>query len=195
MADKNKRGEVMLLYIHGFRSTENSTKAVQLKRHFAGEILIARFSHEPEKAIEVLENLIEEHEITGMIASSLGGFYATYLAQKYQLKALLINPSTRPYETLRRYLGENETHDGEIFMWEESHLLALAQYAVEKPTAKHYAIFLKKGDTILDYTVAKRYYDGGEIMTEEGGDHRFADFEKHLDKVDTFFEPKICNRN
>jgi predicted esterase YcpF (UPF0227 family) len=47
MADKNKRGEVMLLYIHGFRSTETSTKAVQLKRHFAGEILIARFSHEP----------------------------------------------------------------------------------------------------------------------------------------------------
>ncbi len=178
----------MILYIHGFRSTENSAKAVQLKAYYGEQIHIASFSHVPEQAIETLEKIIESHEFSGIIASSLGGFYATYLAEKYKLKAVLINPSTRPFETLERYLGENETHDGELFDWKKSHLRALAQYAVEKPTAAKYAVFLKMGDTILDHKIAQRYYAGGQITIEEGGDHRFGDFEKHLPKVEIFLK-------
>jgi len=176
----------MILYIHGFRSTENSAKAVQLKAYYGEKIHIASFSHVPEQAIERLEGIINEYEITGIIASSLGGFYATYLSEKYHLKAVLINPSTRPYETLERYLGENKTHDGVPFVWRREYLTQLRRYAVPAPTGSRYAVFLKEGDEILDYRVAVAYYQGAECMIEKDGSHRFEDFERHLKRVDAF---------
>ena len=177
----------MILYIHGFRSTENSAKAVQLKAYYKKEITIASFSYVPDQAIAALEQIIEKHEIHGLIASSLGGFYATYLSEKYDIKTVLINPSTRPYETLERYLGENETHDGVLFDWKRIYLEQLKQFAITKPRAKNYEVFLKAGDEILDCRVAAGYYRGAQIFIDEGGTHRFDDFEQHLEKVDQFF--------
>ena len=177
----------MILYVHGFRSTENSVKAVQLKAYYKEQIHIASFSHVPNQAIHTLEQIIESHDIHGIMASSLGGFYATYLSEKYDIKTALINPSTRPYETLERYLGENETHDGVLFDWKRMYLEQLRQFAVTKPRAKNYAVFLKAGDDILDHHVAAEYYQGAQIFIDEGGTHRFDDFEKHLEKVEHFF--------
>ncbi len=72
----------MILYnIHGFRSTENSAKAVQLKTYYGEKIHIAKFSYVPVQAIRTLEQIIEEYEIHALMASSLGGFYATYLSE------------------------------------------------------------------------------------------------------------------
>jgi len=176
----------MILYIHGFRSTENSAKAVLLKAHYKDQIHIARFSHVPEQAIRDLEQIIKDNNITGIIASSLGGFYVTYLSEKYHLKTVLINPSTRPYKTLERYLGENETHDGALFDWKRVYLEQLKEFAVEIPRGENYYLFLKKGDEILDYHVAEQYYQGANILIEEGGSHRFEDFEKHFSLVDHF---------
>ena len=177
----------MILYIHGFRSTENSAKAVQLKAYYKEQIYIASFSHVPDQAVHALEQIIEHHEIRGLIASSLGGFYATYLSEKYDIKTVLINPSTRPYETLERYLGENETHDGILFDWKRVYLEQLKQFAITTPRAKNYEVFLKAGDEILDHHVAAQYYQGAQIFIDEGGTHRFEDFGLHLEKVDQFF--------
>ena len=176
----------MILYIHGFRSTENSAKAVQLKAYYKEQITIASFSYVPDQAIHALEQIIENHEIHGLIASSLGGFYATYLSEKYHIKTVLINPSTQPYETLERYLGENETHDGELFDWKRAYLEQLRQFTVTDPKVKNYEVFLKVGDEILEYHVAAEYYYGAQIFIDEGGSHRFEDFERHLKKVDQF---------
>jgi len=178
----------MILYIHGFRSTENSAKAVQLKAYYQEKMKIASFSHMPDEAIQTLEKIIETHEISGLMASSLGGFYATYLSQKYHIKTILINPSTRPYETLERYLGENETHDGKIFEWKREYLAQLKEYVIDKPHTENYAVFLKKGDEILDYRIAEKYYRGAEIVIDEGGNHRFEDFEKYFTNADQFFD-------
>jgi predicted esterase YcpF (UPF0227 family) len=184
----------MILYIHGFRSTENSAKAVQFKAYYGEQIHIASFSHVPDQAIQELEQIIQKYEITGLIASSLGGFYATYLSEKYDIKTVLINPSTRPYETLERYLGENETHDGMLFDWKSAYLVQLKEYAIEKPIAENYAVFLKKGDEVLDYQVATNYYKGAQIVVDEGGTHRFEGFEKHFKKVDHFLDLSLIKK-
>ena len=176
----------MILYIHGFRSTPNSDKALLFKAHYGDQIIIADFSHEPEAAIAELEQIMAENDITGMIASSLGGFYATYLSEKYAVKTVLINPSVRPFETLERYLGANETHDGILFEWKKEHLVQLEQFAVRAPTAERYTLFLQKGDEILDYRVAQRYYAGAETVLEEGGSHRFGGVERYYAKIDHF---------
>ena len=177
----------MLLYIHGFRSTHNSAKAVQLKAQYGADIFIADFSHIPNEAIRTLEKIIAENEITGIIASSLGGFYANYLSEKYDLKTLLINPSTRPYETLARYLGDNETYDGDPFVWKQEHLEQLKQFIVPKLSAQNYYLFLQKGDEILDYRIAADYYAGAKMLIEEGGTHRFEGLERHFLQIDQFF--------
>ena len=180
----------MILYIHGFRSTPNSPKAQELKTYFGAKMHLANFSHVPIEAIESLEKCIIDFDISGIVASSLGGFYATYLSEKYHLKSVLINPSTRPFETLSRYLGVNETYDGVPFVWQAAHEGQLKAYVVEKPTPVRYFVMLQKGDKILDYRVAERYYAGATMLIEEGGAHPFDGLGRHLDKIRDFLSIK-----
>lgn len=176
----------MLLYIHGFRTTAQSHKADLLKDYFKDTIIIADFRISPNDAIEDLELLIQKYPITGIIASSLGGFYASYLSERHNLKTILINPSTLPFETTRRYLGKNTRDDGSTFIWDESDLNALRYYDVAVSKPENYLIFLQTGDEILDYTLAKNRYNGSAMVIEEGGNHRFDRFERYFDKVSAF---------
>ena len=177
----------MILYIHGFRTTIESHKANILKAHYHSDnIFIADHSLIPAQAIQDLETIIEEQKITSIIASSLGGYYATYLSEKYNLKTVLINPSVTPYKTLSRYIGENERQDGVKFIWKEEHLTMLEKFKVEKPTLQNYFLFLQKGDEVLDYRIAHNFYKGSKLIIEEGGNHRFEDFERFFDEVTEF---------
>lgn len=179
---------MMLLYIHGFRTTSASHKAVQLTTHYGDRIVVAEYSFIPDRAVENLEKVIEEEHITGIIASSIGGFYATWLSQKYDLKTVLINPSVRPYESTRRYLGPNERQDGTTFVWKEEHLAMLERYRVERDALKreNFFVFLQSGDDVLDYRVAQAFYEGTKTVLETGGNHRFEGFERHYDAVSAF---------
>lgn len=177
----------MLLYIHGFRTTKESHKAQLLESYYnANNIIIADHSLIPHQAIKDLEKSIEANNITGIIASSLGGYYATYLSEKYNLKTVLINPSVRPYETLVKALGENERQDGLKFTWKEEHLSMLKEFKVEKSTIENYFLFLQKGDEVLDYRIADTFYKGCKLIIEEGGNHRFKGFGRFFDEVSKF---------
>ncbi len=102
-----------LIYIHGFNSSPASLKAQQTQKWLDSQSLSIPFecpalSSEPDKAIEQLQVMIEQYrEPIGLIGSSMGGYYATWLGEKYGLKSVLINPAVRPYEFMREYLGEN----------------------------------------------------------------------------------------
>jgi len=179
----------VLLYIHGFRSTVRSPKAQQLKNHFGDAIWLADHPWEPDAAIAYLDETIRTHSITGLLASSLGGFYATYLAEHFGLPTVLINPSVRPYITTRAYLGTNTTDDGIDFEWEERHLAALKTYAVHSPSVAQYYLFLQAGDTVLDYRVARAHYRGSKLCLEEGGNHGFDGLERHFRAMEDFLIP------
>ena len=178
----------MLLYIHGFRTTSHSHKATLLKNHYQDKLIASAHSFVPDEAIKNLEENIETYNIKGVIASSIGGFYATYLSQKYNLKTVLINPSIKPYKTTKRYLGENKRQDGTKFIWKEKHLEMLKKYKVEQQdlNLKNFHLFLQKGDEVLDYRVAKKFYHGSERIIEKGGNHRFDRFERYFDDVSDF---------
>jgi len=176
----------LFLYLHGFRSDSKSYKAGLFKGHFKDKILIPDYPIEPENAIPHLKKIIEENGIKGMIASSLGGYYATYLSEMYEMKTILINPSVKPYETTRKYLGENTKFNSKKFEWKESHLHRLAELKVEEPKPNNYLIFLQTADDVLDYKVALNFYKGCKMIIEEGGSHKFEGLDNHLDIITSF---------
>ncbi len=178
----------MILYIHGFRTTHNSYKAEILKSQYSGKIISSDHSFMPNKAIEDLEYIVKTKNIRGIIASSIGGYYGTYLSKKYNLKIVLVNPSVKPYETTKKYLGENERQDGTKFVWTDMHLKELENFKVDNIAKENFFLFLQKGDDILDYRVALDKYRGVEMIVEEGGNHRFKGLERFFDEISAFLD-------
>jgi len=185
-----------LLYLHGFNSSPDSLKAQLIKQYmvanqYADRLLCPQIPEAPEEARAFLELLVEQHIEDfnlSFVGSSLGGYYATYLAEKYSGTAVLVNPSVKPYETLAQYLGENKFYfeDGS---WEfnETHIQQLKSIDTEIITApERYMVLLQTGDETLDYRQAESKYSNSNCIIEQGGDHGFDRFERHIPKIIEF---------
>ena len=95
-----------ILYLHGFASCGEGNKSTLLKAYFGADRVIAPdLPPSPIDALDAIEEILESTQIDILIGSSLGGYYATYLVEKYCMKAVLLNPSTQPWETLAAYTG------------------------------------------------------------------------------------------
>ena len=136
---------------------------------------------------QLVEETLENYPLS-FAGSSLGGYYATYLAEKYSGSAVLINPSVKPYETLSAHLGENKFYfDEGCWEFDESHIQQLEDMKVEKITKpEQYLVLLQTGDEILDYREAELKYKNSQIIIEQGGDHSFVGFERYIPKIMQF---------
>src|SRR5688572_27231614 len=114
----------MLIYIHGFNSSPLSTKAQHLQRNLApGEFAAPELPHRPVEAAAVLDALAAQYPGAALVGSSLGGYYATYLAEKHELRAVLVNPAVRPYVLLRSQVGiQKNFYTGREYEFTERHL-------------------------------------------------------------------------
>jgi hypothetical protein len=192
----------MLIYIHGFNSSPQSHKANLLKT-FAETISIADFlyipqlPYDPTIAISQLEALVKKQLRQPayqlgcgpcLIGSSLGGYYATWLAEKYNCRAVLINPAVKPYELFDDYLGSNKNlYTGEEYELTLSHLDELRKIEVKKISRPdRYLLMLQTGDEVLDYKLAIEKYAAVPSIIEEGGDHTFMGFHRHIETVMAF---------
>ena len=185
-----------LIYLHGFNSSPQSHKALlvkqyMLEKHCADALLCPQIPVIPDEARVFLEQLVEEalkDYSVSFVGSSLGGYYATYLAEKYSAKAVLVNPSVKPYETLAAYLGEN-TFYFEDGSWDfnESHIQQLKAMDVEKISVPNrYLVLLQTGDETLDYRQAELKYKKARCIIEQGGDHGFTGFERYIPQLIQF---------
>jgi len=187
----------MIIYIHGFGGSGEGSKAKAFRDYFhsIGEDFIApSLSYVPELAIGTLKELIKSyHGEVYLIGSSLGGYYATYLSQMEEVKKIvLINPATKPYETLRRALGEaSNFYDGSYFQWSDKHIEMLKSYKSDSfllhIRRDDFLVMLQKGDELLDYKDALMKYDGCQVVVEEGGSHSFEGIERHFERIRAFF--------
>lgn len=180
----------MMLYIHGFASCGDSNKTRLLKARFGeDEVLSPDIPVDPNEAIGYLRTLIELHRPQLLLGSSLGGYYADFLAEAYRVRTVLINPSTRPYETLEAYVGTNTRWcDGTPFVWQRDHVEALRKYDVAHPDAGlKKLVLLQTGDELLDYRLAAAKYKDFDVITEEGGNHRFENLVDYLDRIECFY--------
>lgn len=182
-----------ILYIHGLNSSPASHKASQLSRamarlDLASRLRVPALHHHPRQAIAQLETLIIELGAPLLVGSSLGGYYATCLAERHGLKALLINPAVRPHLRFDGYLGPQKNHySDETWELTEDHIQALAELEVPPPSdATRYQVWLQTGDETLDYRDAERYYRACVLHVQAGGDHGFQGFAKRLPMLFAF---------
>ena len=178
----------MLVYLHGFNSSPDSRKAQLLKRFLqerglGGQYRCPALPHLPRRAIAVIEAEIAKHVHTSitLIGSSLGGFYSTYLAERHDLRAVLINPAVYPHEGLRAYLGvQRNLFTHRQYQFTEDHLRQWGQLYLCNIRPQRYLLLLETGDEVLDYRDAVTKYRGAHQIVVDGGDHSLMSFPEHL---------------
>ena len=180
-----------LLYIHGFASCGTSNKVTTLAEHYgAGHVVSPDLPIAPYRVIEYLKQLIEQRHFTLLVGSSLGGYYAEYLGARYGIPAVLINPSTQPFDTLTDYVGMNTNWcTDEPFEWRADYLEQLRAVFRESPASnEQYLVLLQTGDELLDYRQAEQRYRQQRVIVEQGGNHRFENLQDYLPEIDRFIE-------
>jgi predicted esterase YcpF (UPF0227 family) len=121
------------------------------------------------------------------LGSSLGGYYATYLAEKHGAQAVLVNPAIDPHIGLRVYLGEQKNlHTGAPYPLTEKHLREWRSLWVPRITPSRYLLIVETGDEVLDYRRAVARYHGAAQVVIEGGDHSLQSFPQHLPRILAF---------
>lgn len=188
---------INILYIHGFASSSSSLKAQQSQTFFAKypndvHYVCPDLHVSPAKAMSQLIDCIntKPDEPWCLIGSSLGGYYATYLVEKFQFTAVIVNPAVKPYILLKDYMNGSayqHYHTGEQLELEPSFIDELI--SLEKPVTlkNNYTVMLQTGDEVLDYQEAEKKYQQCHVITEKGGDHSFINFHHHLPDIMNFF--------
>jgi predicted esterase YcpF (UPF0227 family) len=189
-----------LLYLHGFRSSPRSAKAQLVgrrmaKRHPAVHCWCPQLPPSPREAIDLVMRGIASWPRASMavVGSSLGGFYATYVAGMTNCRAVLLNPAVHPARDLARHIGDQTLwHDpAEHFHFRPEYIDELRTLDVG-PLTRPERVFaiIAKGDEVLDWREMSARYPGSRIKLLEAGDHALSDFERHhLDDVMAFIDP------
>lgn len=178
-------GRPLIIYIHGFNSSPASGKAQEFasfcQRSAGYDVAVPALSHDPEQALGQLEALVAGAggKVYLLVGSSLGGYYATWLGEKYDCRAVLVNPAVSPAKTLgEEFLGpQKNLYTGEEYEFTREHALFLDTLDVnplQRP--ENYLLLVQTGDEVLDYRHAVARYAGSLQIVHEGGSHRYEGF-------------------
>lgn len=185
----------MIIYLHGFLSSPESSKAVMLReamrqRARADDYICPQLPLSPRAAAKMVlatAQMESADELT-VIGSSLGGFYATWLAEQLACRAVLLNPSIKPFEDLRPYVGPQRLYgSGETVDFKPQYLEELQAIDTPRITQpERYFLLAATGDELIDYRTMVAKYDGARHKVIQGSDHQITDFAQYLDEVLAF---------
>ena len=191
-----------LLYLHGFRSSPSSAKAQKM-----ADIMASRYPGvtwycpqlppSPNQAmVDVMAQVsgwlkLANFESLAVVGSSLGGFYATWVAEKMKCKTVVLNPAVHPARDLAKYIGEQTTwHDpNETFFFKPefiNELRALESGPLKRPES--YLAIIAKGDEVLSWREMSARYLGAKVKLIEDSDHALSDFDQHLPEIFEFLD-------
>ena len=189
---------LFLVYIHGFNSSPLSLKARQTADYFARAgmsdcLAVPELSHEPARAMEDLCSIIEGRSMpVALIGSSLGGYYATWLAERYGLRAALVNPAVNPVALWQSHLGLNHNfYSGRRYEITREHVEQLRKLDV--PDLRHpenLLLMVQTGDETLDYRLAVDKYKSSVSIIQPGGNHSFQNFDTLLPQIMRFLSAR-----
>ena len=187
-----------LLYLHGFRSSPQSAKAQLMAQHVARQHPAVHFwcpqlPPSPRAAMEMVSACIANWPRASMavVGSSLGGYYASWVAQLAACPSVLLNPAVHPARDLARYIGEQTAwHDPqERFFFQPEYVDELRALAVHgRPPGGPELAIIAKGDEVLDWREMVARYPQAQLRLLEGGDHGLSDFAEHLGAVTQFLQ-------
>jgi predicted esterase YcpF (UPF0227 family) len=181
----------VIIYLHGFNSTPGSHKAQTLYAYMKARGLDHLYAcpalpHDPNEAVRIAERLLAQHEAPAstLVGSSLGGFYATHLAEKHDCRAVLIQPAVSPHLGLTALLGpQRNLYSGEAYELTRAHLEAWRALVVERVDPERYLLLLETGDEVLDWREAALKYAGARMVIRDGGDHTLRSFPEHIPRI------------
>jgi len=186
-----------IVYLHGFASSPASVKARALVAFVDAlpeavrpRLRVPALQFSPREAVErvaawVCDEVPDPAADLTFVGSSLGGFYAVHLAERFGARAVLINPAMRPCDDLAQYAGtQTNLYTGEAFEVLPAHfdeLRALAVPRIARP--ERCFLMVQTGDEVLDWREAVTYCSGAWQLVEGGGDHGFANFAAHIPEL------------
>lgn len=195
-----------LLYLHGFRSSPASAKArcTAARVHTINDRRVAlglapirwicpQLPPSPREAVALALSLVADAAPgqVALIGSSLGGFYATWLARTLDSRAALLNPAVNPARDLRGQIGElADWHDpGLRFTFTAEHVAELEGLVCGTLTeavseAERYLAVIARDDSVLDWREMAARYQGATLRIVDHGGHALDDYaQRHLDTV------------
>jgi predicted esterase YcpF (UPF0227 family) len=188
----------MILYLHGFRSSPKSMKARvvgvrMLEMGLDAELRCPQLPASPKAAMELALALVDgvQADQLCIIGSSLGGYYATWLAERLGCRAVLLNPAVDPLKNLEGHaLVTTQFHSDEPFEFKAEYFDQLAALKVERITRpERYFLMAATGDEVLDYRAMVAHYEGARQHVIEGSDHGISEFKAYVDEVLAFCLP------
>jgi predicted esterase YcpF (UPF0227 family) len=182
-----------LIYLHGFRSSPQSFKARLMAARLQAlgrgdDFFCPSLPVSPREAIAAILADLEPQPRDTLIGSSLGGFYATWLAEQCGCRAVLLNPAVHPAVGLASQVGEHSLyHGGGHFRFERHYLDELRALQVPAISrAQRYFLVAATGDEVLDWREMVAHYPGARQRIIQGSDHGLSDFADYQDEVLAF---------
>ncbi len=171
-----------IIYIHGFNSAGYGEKINHLRKAFGEEnVITPTLPYDPEKAIKLLEYLIEKMKDDDLylIGTSLGGYYALYLTNKYDVPSIIINPSLYPYKSLESQVGHQKNYKtDEEYEFKKEYLEFLKKIRFSKSDLEKHKdkifVYLDENDELLDSRETAEYFKDFYVKMYPGGNHRFT---------------------
>lgn len=190
-----------VLYLHGFRSSPLSFKARVVGERMTAlgrsqELVCPQLPASPKAAMELaLELVAGKHaDELSIIGSSLGGFYATWLAERIGCRAVLLNPAVDPLRNLEKHVGvTTEYHSDKPFEFKREYIDELRELKVARITQPgRYFLLASTGDEVLDYRDMVAHYAGARQHVIQGSDHAISEFRDYVDEVLDFCMARQC---
>ncbi|MBU15981.1 MAG: esterase YqiA [Gammaproteobacteria bacterium] len=192
--------DLHILYLHGFLSAPQSKKAQQTiaycgQKGMADRIHVPALMQGPAATIHKLSELIRSlpGNSLGLIGSSLGGYYATYLAEAFHLPAVLINPAVGPLEFWESHLGEHKNYYSDhlhvVTPRYIEELRSLERNLLQYP--ENFMVMVQTGDETLDYRKAVSKFSDSRLVIRENGDHSYQGYDRELPDIEAFLLSRI----
>ncbi len=185
-----------ILYLHGFRSSPKSMKAqVTGQRwrdlgHPDQDFICPQLPASPDAAMALALKLVDgvPAQELAIIGSSLGGYYATWLAERIGCRAVLLNPAIVPQIDLDQHVGVTTAwHSDEPFEFKRAYVDELHALAVPKISQpERYFLIAATGDEVLDYRDMVAHYPGARQQVIAGSDHAISEYADYVDAVLAF---------
>ena len=182
-----------LVYLHGFRSSSRSVKSLKVRDWMLARGVLSHLWQpdlpaSPAQAIEMVSGQIGQWRAArsgctvDFMGSSLGGYYATVLAERFGGRAVLLNPAVTPWSDLQDQIGRRKVYfSDEEIDFVPAYLRELQDMQV--PTLsqpQRYFLLACLGDEVLDARAMVSRYALSPSLIVPGGDHAISDFDRHL---------------
>ncbi len=184
----------MILYLHGFRSSPQSFKARLIGERLRGlgqedQYRCPQLPASPREAIALASDIVRAAgPAATLIGSSLGGYYATWLAEQFGCRTVLLNPAVKPPRDLEKYVGVSTAyHSDQPFEFKREYIDELKALEVARITRpERYFLVAATGDEVLDWREMVAHYPGASQLVIEGSDHGISEFGQYVDRVLAF---------